>query len=194
LGYLEPDETGPCNPGVEHGHRIPATAKRLHLLPGRRLRSNLPKGHHTDRGSQYCSHDYQKILRKHGFKVSMSGKGNCYDNAAVETFFKTIKAELIWRHPWGMRRQAEMSIAECINGFDNPRRRHSALRWKRPVAFERKVAETSTWGGTKARQAQSACKSGGTSSCVLMIRVQDKDFVCSVVRQAGNPIAWRCLK
>ncbi len=59
-----------------------------------------PKGciHHTDRGSQYCSHDYQKILRQNGFKVSMSGKGNCYDNAAVETFFKTIKAELIWRH------------------------------------------------------------------------------------------------
>jgi putative transposase len=61
-----------------------------------------PKGciHHTDRGSQYCSHDYQKILRQHGFKVSMSGKGNCYDNAAVETFFKTIKAELIWRRSW----------------------------------------------------------------------------------------------
>jgi len=56
-----------------------------------------PKGciHHSDRGSQYCSHDYQKILRQHGFKVSMSGKGNCYDNAAMETFFKTIKAELI---------------------------------------------------------------------------------------------------
>ena len=56
-----------------------------------------PKGciHHTDRGSQYCSHDYQKLLRQHGFQVSMSGKGNCYDNSAVETFFKTIKAELI---------------------------------------------------------------------------------------------------
>jgi putative transposase len=53
--------------------------------------------HHTDRGSQYCSLDYQKILRQHGFKASMSGKGNCYDNAAVETVFKTIKAEVIWR-------------------------------------------------------------------------------------------------
>ena len=54
-----------------------------------------PKGciHHTDRGAQYCSHDYQKILRQHGFSVSMSGKGNCYDNAAVET----IKAEPVWR-------------------------------------------------------------------------------------------------
>jgi transposase InsO family protein len=53
--------------------------------------------HPTDSGSQYCSHDYQKLLRQSGFKVSMSGKGNCYDNAAVETFFKTIKAEMIWR-------------------------------------------------------------------------------------------------
>ena len=51
--------------------------------------------HHTDRGSQYCSNEYQKRLSKHGFKVSMSGKGNCYDNSMVETFFKSIKAELI---------------------------------------------------------------------------------------------------
>ena len=101
-----------------------------------------PEGciHHTDRGSQYCSHDYQKILRQHGFKVSMSGKGNCYDKAAVETFFKTIKAELIWRHPWETRRKAEMAIFEYINSFYNPRRRHSALGWKSPVALERKVA------------------------------------------------------
>lgn len=96
--------------------------------------------HHTDRGSQYCSHDYQKILRKHHFQVSMSGKGNCFDNSVVETFFKTIKAELIWRRSWETRRQAEMAIFAYINGFYNPRRRHSALGWKSPVAFERKVA------------------------------------------------------
>ena len=95
---------------------------------------------HTDRGSQYCSHDYQKLLRQHGFRVSMSGKGNCYDNSAVETFFKTIKAELIWRRSWPTRRDAEMAIFQYINGFYNPRRRHSALGWKSPVAFERKVA------------------------------------------------------
>lgn len=101
-----------------------------------------PKGciHHTDRGSQYCSHDYQKLLRQHGFQVSMSGKGNCYDNSAVETFFKTIKAELIWRRSWQTRRDAELAIFQYINGFYNPRRRHSALGWKSPVAFERKVA------------------------------------------------------
>ena len=95
---------------------------------------------HSDRGSQYCSHDYQKVLREHGFKVSMSGKGNCYDNAAVETFFKTIKAELIWRRPWETRRQAETAIFQYINGFYNPRRRHSALGGKSPLAFERQVA------------------------------------------------------
>jgi transposase InsO family protein len=96
--------------------------------------------HHTDRGSQYCSHDYQKILRQHGFRVSMSGTGNCYDNAAVETFFKTIKAELLWQRSWQSRREAEIAIFEYINGFYNPRRRHSALGWKSPLAFERKVA------------------------------------------------------
>ncbi len=95
---------------------------------------------HSDRGSQYCSHDYQKVLREHGFKVSMSGKGNCYDNAAVETFFKTIKAELIWRRTWETRRQAETAIFQYINGFYNHRRRHSALGGKSPLAFERQVA------------------------------------------------------
>lgn len=101
-----------------------------------------PKGciHHSDRGSQYCSHDYQKILRQHGFKISMSGKGNCYDNAAMETFFKTIKAELIWRRSWQTRRNVEVAIFEYINGFYNPRRRHSALGWKSPLAFEQKAA------------------------------------------------------
>ncbi len=70
----------------------------------------------------------------------MSGKGKCYDNAAVATFFKTLKAELIWWHSWVSRRKAEMAIFEHINGFYNPRHRHSAPGWKSPVAFERKVA------------------------------------------------------
>jgi putative transposase len=61
-------------------------------------------------------------------------------NAAVERFFKTIKAELIWRHPWETRHKAEVAILKYVNGFYNPRRRHSALGWESPVAFERKVA------------------------------------------------------
>ena len=101
-----------------------------------------PKGciHHTDRGSQYCSGDYQKRLKRHGFLVSMSGKGNCYDNSMVETFFKSLKAELIWRQKWETRRQAEGAIFQYINGFYNPRRRHSSLGGKSPLAFERRAA------------------------------------------------------
>ena len=118
----------------------------IHHSPSRGLQATPCRA--VDRGSQYCSHDYQKLLRKHGFKASMSGKGNCYDNAAMETFFKTItlveckhspavqrNAELIWRHSWQTRRDAEVAIFEYINGFYNPRRRHSALGWKSPFSW-----------------------------------------------------------
>ena len=93
-----------------------------------RLR-NPPEGciSHSDRGSQYCSYDYQKKVQTYGLRPSMSGKGNCYDNASVETFFKSLKAELIWRQKWLTRRQAEVAIYRYINGFYNTRRRHSYL-------------------------------------------------------------------
>jgi len=70
----------------------------------------------------------------------MSGKGNCYDNASVGTFFKSLKAELIWRQTWSTRRQAEADIFQYINGFYNTRRRHSYLGGISPLAFEAKVA------------------------------------------------------
>ena len=95
---------------------------------------------HSDRGSQYCAYDYQKRLQKYGLKPSMSGKGNCYDNAAVETFFKSLKAELLWRQTWSTRRQTEAAIFQYINGFYNARRRHSYLGGISPLAFEAKVA------------------------------------------------------
>ena len=92
--------------------------------------------HHSDRGSQYCSYDYRRMLGRHGFVLSMSGKGNCYDNAMVETVFKTIKSELIWRTSYQSRHQAENAIARYIDGFYNPVRRHSALGYKSPIRFE----------------------------------------------------------
>ena len=70
----------------------------------------------------------------------MSGKGNCWDNAVTETFFKTLKAELIWRQTWHTRHQAEVAVFQYINGFYNPRRKHSALGYKSPLAFEGKAA------------------------------------------------------
>ncbi len=101
-----------------------------------------PKGciFHSYRGSQYCSYDFQKKLQAHGLRPSMSGKGNWYDNAAVETFFKSLKAEVLWRQSWPTRRQAETAIFQYINGFYNPRRRHSDSGGISPLAFEAKVA------------------------------------------------------
>lgn len=92
--------------------------------------------HHSDRGSQYCSDDYRRLLREHGLIASMSGRGNCYDNAMVETVFKTIKAELIWRTAFATRADASRAIGRYIEGFYNPRRRHSSLGYVSPETFE----------------------------------------------------------
>jgi putative transposase len=97
--------------------------------------------HHSDRGSQYCSIDYQAELRKHGVLVSMSGKGNCYDNAMVETFFKTLKSELVLRTIFYIRQQADLAIGRYIDGFYNPSRRHSALDFASPAQFEKAATE-----------------------------------------------------
>ena len=95
--------------------------------------------HHSDRGSQYCSGDYRKLLSGNGFVVSMSGRGNCYDNAMVETVFKTIKSELVWRTSFTSRYQATKAIGQYIDGFYNPTRRHSSLGYQSPIAFERNL-------------------------------------------------------
>jgi len=92
--------------------------------------------HHSDRGSQYASDEYQRLLASNGMVQSMSGKGNCFDNAMVETVFKTIKSELVWRYSWQSRFEAECAIARYIDGFYNPIRRHSALVYQSPINFE----------------------------------------------------------
>ncbi|WP_244627770.1 IS3 family transposase, partial [Microvirga tunisiensis] len=86
---------------------------------------------------QYCSIEYQAELRKHGIRISMSGKGNCYDNSVVETFFKTLKSELVWRTVFQTRAEAKKAIGRYIDGFYNPVRRHSTLDYVSPVQFER---------------------------------------------------------
>ena len=97
--------------------------------------------HHSDRGSQYCSDDYRGLLQSYGLTASMSGKGNGYDNAMVETVFKTIKSELIWRASYETRTLATLALGHYIDGFYNPRRRHSALGYKSPITFEAQMAE-----------------------------------------------------
>jgi transposase InsO family protein len=97
--------------------------------------------HHSDRGSQYCSIDYQAELRKHRILISMSGTGNCYDNSMVETFFKTLKSELVWRTVFDTRQEAVQAIGRYIDGFYNPIRRHSALDFTSPNQFEKMAAD-----------------------------------------------------
>ena len=96
--------------------------------------------HHSDRGSQCCSMDYQAELKAHGILISMSGRGNCFDNAMVETFFKTLKSELVWRTAFETRADAAAAIGRYIDGFYNPIRRHSALDFTSPARFEKMAA------------------------------------------------------
>jgi putative transposase len=93
---------------------------------------------HSDRGSQYASHDYQRALTNAGIVCSMSRKGNCWDNAPTESFFATIKKELIHRCQFANRADAHKAIFAWIEIWYNRKRKHSALGYLSPEAFERK--------------------------------------------------------
>lgn len=95
--------------------------------------------HHSDRGSQYASGDYRALLQQHGMIASMSGKGNCYDNAAMESYFKTLKVEWVYRRRYQVRRDVTPDLFEYIELFYNRKRRHSALDYQSPVDFERQT-------------------------------------------------------
>jgi putative transposase len=92
--------------------------------------------HHSDKGSQYASHDFQKVLADFGVKPSMSGQGNCFDNAVTETFFHTLKTELMFDSVFETREEAKNAIFEYIEIFYNRERRHSTLGYCSPVKFE----------------------------------------------------------
>ena len=84
--------------------------------------------------------DYQAELKAHDILISMSGRGNCFDNAMVETFCKTLKSELVWRTAFETRADAAAAIGRYINGFYSPIRRHSALDFTSPAQFEKMAA------------------------------------------------------
>jgi len=91
---------------------------------------------HSDRGSQYASRSFQRILRQHGVVCSMSRKGDCWDNAVVESFNATIKTELIHRYEWETRATARAAVYEYIETWYNARRLHSTLGYQSPISFE----------------------------------------------------------
>lgn len=92
--------------------------------------------HHSDRGSQYASGEYQQILKEHGIICSMSRKGNCYDNAVIENFFHLLKTEHVHHYRYFTRQQARTSIFEYIESFYNRKRRHSRLNYMSPYNYE----------------------------------------------------------
>jgi transposase InsO family protein len=108
------------------------------------LRQRCPEAgellHHSDRGSQYASAAFQAVLREHEITCSMSGVGNCYDNAAMESFFATLKKELIHQERFATRAQARQRIFEYIEVFYNRERLHSALGYQSPCRFEELTA------------------------------------------------------
>jgi putative transposase len=100
--------------------------------------------HHSDRGSQYASGDYQAVLTAEGIVCSMSRRGNCWDNAVAESFFATLKVELVHDARWATRQAARAELFEYIEVFYNGQRRHSALGYLSPRAFERQRAQQGT--------------------------------------------------
>jgi hypothetical protein len=97
--------------------------------------------HHSDKGCQYTAVLFTKRCVKAGIEVSMGSTGDCFDNACCETFHATLKKERIYRHSWPTRAAARSAIFEYIEGWYNPRRRHSTLAYLSPIEFERAHAE-----------------------------------------------------
>jgi putative transposase len=92
--------------------------------------------HHSDRGSQYASHDYREVLQRNGVTASMSRRGNCYDNAVIESFWHSLKVEMVHRRVFATRSQAESDIFEYIEVFYNRIRLHSSIGYQTPDSFD----------------------------------------------------------
>lgn len=110
---------------------IQALATALSRRPGRTCLV-----HHSDRGSQYASKDYRALLDEHGITCSMSRRGDCWDNAVVESFFGRLKSELLFRHVFATREEATAALFEYIEVYYNRQRHHSALGNLTPAQFE----------------------------------------------------------
>ena len=127
--------------GWAMGHRLTVELAEQALtmaLANRTPRAGLL--HHSDRGSQYAATSYQRLLGEHGITTSMSRTGNCWDNACVESFFGTLKRELVYHRHYATREEATQDIFEYIEVFYNRRRRHSTLGYYSPAEFEARTA------------------------------------------------------
>ena len=125
--------------GYAMGERMTRNLVSQSLL--RALRAKRPaRGlmHHSDRGSQYCSHEYRNLMERSGLRSSMSGKGNCFDNAPMESFWGTLKQELVHHRHYRSRQEAMRDITEYIEIFYNRQRRQARLGFLSPAAFQQR--------------------------------------------------------
>jgi putative transposase len=116
--------------------RVELVGDALRMAIARRQPDGTKLLHHSDRGVQYAGDDYQRLLHEHGIACSMSGKGDCYDNAMMESFWATLKCELVHHQTYPTREQARQSIFEFVEVFYNRRRLHSSLGYVSPESFE----------------------------------------------------------
>jgi Integrase core domain len=144
--------------------------------------------HHSDRGSHYCAIDYQAELNKHGIPVSISGKGNCHDNAMVERFFKTLKSEPVWRTIFDTRQQADRAIGRYIDGVYNPLRRHSALDFTRPAQVEKHAAKSAI--ASPLKQGKSTIRQPLLRRCAFMGALKTGSLECSTSPPATISTAY----
>ena len=106
------------------------------------LRQRRPIGTlivHSDRGSQFASAAYRQLLAQHALLPSMSRAGNCYDNAFIESFWSSLKYELVYHHRFATRAEARTAIFDYIETFYNRTRLHSSLAYRSPISFESKL-------------------------------------------------------
>ncbi len=122
--------------GHDMDSRMTKELVRRALAMALKTRTPLPDCvHHSDRGGQYCSYEYRSDIEKAGLRASMSGKGNCYDNAPMESFWGCLKQELIYQRRFATRSEAKAAIQEYIVVFYNRMRRHSAIGYMAPSVY-----------------------------------------------------------
>ena len=120
--------------------RTDLTIEALDMALGRQGLISNSLVAHSDRGSQYASDQYRLKLNSLGIQISMSRKGNCWDNAFAESFFATLKKELVYRQKFGSKVEAKQAIFEFIEVWYNRKRLHSSIGYKTPIQFEQSLA------------------------------------------------------
>lgn len=122
--------------GWAMSHRIDQALAADALTMAIKQRAAAPEMLHSDQGSIYAAAGYRKLLAEHGIRQSMSRKGDCWDNAPMESFFHTLKTELVMHRDYQSREEAKSDLFEYIEVFYNRQRRHSSIRYDAPLAFE----------------------------------------------------------